>query len=442
VSDIQLTPPSNVDAEVSVIGSMMLDNSLIDSVSEVLTRDDFYSTAHQNIFSAIVDVYNNTGAVDIVILKNELSRLSLLERSGGHIYLMSIEDAVPITVNVVHYAEIIKEKRLKRDLITATAIIQREAYDDSLKSDTLLELVEKKIYDITQRKFRKTNTDIDKLLIEAWDNIESMQGHNGAVTGVPTGFKSLDEITSGFQKGELIVVAARPSMGKTSFMLNIAENVSMNNKIPVLIFSMEMSALQITKNMLCSIAEVDAHLMRTGTISDVDFLRIPTAMGDLSQSPISIDDTPGLSLLEIRAKSRRFQSQKGIQLIIIDYLQLMEGNNTENRQQEITSISRGLKALAKELDVPVVAISQLNRSVEQREGHKPRMSDLRESGSIEQDADVVMLLHRDDYYDPNKNPGLVELNVVKQRNGPIGKIELKFIKNMLRFKNHNLSDFI
>jgi replicative DNA helicase len=442
VSDIQLTPPSNVDAEVSVIGSMMLDNSLIDSVSEVLTRDDFYSTAHQNIFSAIVDVYNNTGAVDIVILKNELSRLSLLERSGGHIYLMSIEDAVPITVNVVHYAEIIKEKKLKRDLITATAIIQREAYDDSLKSDTLLELVEKKIYDITQRKFRKTNTDIDKLLIEAWDNIESMQGHNGAVTGVPTGFKSLDEITSGFQKGELIVVAARPSMGKTSFMLNIAENVSMNNKIPVLIFSMEMSALQITKNMLCSIAEVDAHLMRTGTISDVDFLRIPTAMGDLSQSPISIDDTPGLSLLEIRAKSRRFQSQKGIQLIIIDYLQLMEGNNTENRQQEITSISRGLKALAKELDVPVVAISQLNRSVEQREGHKPRMSDLRESGSIEQDADVVMLLHRDDYYDPNKNPGLVELNVVKQRNGPIGKVELKFIKNMLRFKNHNLSNFI
>ena len=442
MSDIQLTPPSNVDAEVSVIGSMMLDNSLIDSVSEVLTRDDFYSTAHQNIFSAIVDVYNNTGAVDIVILKNELSRLSLLERSGGHIYLMSIEDAVPITVNVVHYADIIKEKRLKRDLITATAIIQREAYDDSLKSDTLLELVEKKIYDITQRKFRKTNTDIDKLLIEAWDNIESMQGHNGAVTGVPTGFKSLDEITSGFQKGELIVVAARPSMGKTSFMLNIAENVSMNNKIPVLIFSMEMSALQITKNMLCSIAEVDAHLMRTGTISDVDFLRIPTAMGDLSQSPISIDDTPGLSLLEIRAKSRRFQSQKGIQLIIIDYLQLMEGNNTENRQQEITSISRGLKALAKELDVPVVAISQLNRSVEQREGHKPRMSDLRESGSIEQDADVVMLLHRDDYYDPNKNPGLVELNVVKQRNGPIGKVELKFIKNMLRFKNHNLSDFI
>ena len=442
MSDIQLTPPSNVDAEVSVIGSMMLDNSLIDSVSEVLTRDDFYSTAHQNIFSAIVDVYNNTGAVDIVILKNELSRLSLLERSGGHIYLMSIEDAVPITVNVVHYAEIIKEKRLKRDLITATAIIQREAYDDSLKSDTLLELVEKKIYDITQRKFRKTNTDIDKLLIEAWDNIESMQGHNGAVTGVPTGFKSLDEITSGFQKGELIVVAARPSMGKTSFMLNIAENVSMNNKIPVLIFSMEMSALQITKNMLCSIAEVDAHLMRTGTIADVDFLRIPTAMGNLSQSPISIDDTPALSLLEIRAKSRRFQSQKGIQLIIIDYLQLMEGSNAENRQQEITSISRGLKALAKELDVPVVAISQLNRSVEQREGHKPRMSDLRESGSIEQDADVVMLLHRDDYYDPNKNPGLVELNVVKQRNGPIGKVELKFIKNMLRFKNHNLSDFI
>jgi replicative DNA helicase len=442
VSDIQLVPPSNTDAEVSVIGSILINNSLIDSVSEILTREDFYSTVNQNIFGAIVDVYNNGSAVDLVILKNELSRLSILEKSGGVIYLMNIVDAVPITVNVVHYAEIIKEKKLKRDLITATAVIQKEAYDDSLKSDTLLELVEKKVYDITQRKFRNNNTDIDKLLIEAWDHIESMQEHTGAVTGVPTGFKSLDEITSGFQRGELIVVAARPSMGKTSFMLNIAENVSMNNKIPVLIFSMEMSALQITKNMLCSIAEVDAHLMRTGTIADVDFLRIPTAMGNLSQSPISIDDTPALSLLEIRAKSRRFQSQKGIQLIIIDYLQLMEGSSAENRQQEITSISRGLKALAKELDVPVVAISQLNRSVEQREGHKPRMSDLRESGSIEQDADVVMLLHRDDYYDPNKNPGLVELNVVKQRNGPIGTINLKFIKNMLRFKNHNLSDFI
>tara|TARA_B100001964_G_scaffold98689_1_gene110255 strand:+ start:15 stop:1343 length:1329 start_codon:yes stop_codon:yes gene_type:complete len=442
MSDIQLTPPSNIDAEVSVIGSMLIDNSLIDSVSEVLTREDFYSTANQNIFGAIVDVYNNGSAVDLVILKNELSRLSLLEKSGGVIYLMDIGDAVPITVNVGHYAEIIKEKRLKRDLITAAAIIQKESYDDSLKSDNLLELVEKKIYDITQRKFRKNTTDIDKLLIEAWNYIESLQGHTGAVTGIPTGFTSLDEITCGLQKGELIVVAARPSMGKTSFMLNIAENVGMNSKIPVLIFSMEMSAIQIAKNMLCSTAEVDAHLMRTGMMSDNDFLRIPTAMGNLSESPISIDDTPGLSLLEIRAKSRRFKSQKGIQLIIIDYLQLMEGKNTENRQQEITSISRGIKALARELDVPVVAISQLNRSVEQREGHRPRMSDLRESGSIEQDADVVMLLHRDDYYDPNKNPGLVELNVVKQRNGPTGKINLKFAKNMLRFRNHNLSNFI
>jgi len=298
------------------------------------------------------------------------------------------------------------------------------------------------VYDITQRKFNRAATDIDKLLQEAWNYIESLQGRTGMLTGVPTGFTDLDEITCGLQKGELIVIAARPSMGKTSFMLNVAENVGMGNKMPVLMFSMEMSALQIAKNMLCSTAEVDAHLMRTGMISDQDWVKLPMAMANLSESPISIDDTPGLGLLEIRAKARRFKSQKNIQLIIIDYLQLMEGNSAESRQQEITSISRGLKSLARELNIPVVAISQLNRSVEQREGHKPRMSDLRESGAIEQDADVVMLLHREDYYDPMKNPGLVELNIVKQRNGPTGKINLKFLKNMLRFKNHGMSHFI
>jgi len=442
VTDVQLTPPSSIDAEVSVIGSMLVDNDMIDPVSELLTKEDFYNTAHQNIYSAIISVYNNNSTVDLVILKEELSRQSILEKCGGATYLLELCEAVPIAVNAIHHAGIIKEKKVKRDLIAAAVVIQREAYSDSVKADTLLNLAEKKVYDITQRKFNRAATDIDKLLQEAWNYIESLQGRTGMLTGVPTGFTDLDEITCGLQKGELIVIAARPSMGKTSFMLNVAENVGMGNKIPVLMFSMEMSALQIAKNMLCSTAEVDAHLMRTGMISDQDWVKLPMAMANLSESPISIDDTPGLGLLEIRAKARRFKSQKNIQLIIIDYLQLMEGNSAESRQQEITSISRGLKSLARELNIPVVAISQLNRSVEQREGHKPRMSDLRESGAIEQDADVVMLLHREDYYDPMKNPGLVELNIVKQRNGPTGKINLKFLKNMLRFKNHGMSHFI
>ncbi len=442
MTDVQLTPPSSIDAEVSVIGSMLVDNDMIDPVSELLTKEDFYNTAHQNIYSAIISVYNNNSTVDLVILKEELSRQSILEKCGGATYLLELCEAVPIAVNAIHHAGIIKEKKVKRDLIAAAVVIQREAYSDSVKADTLLNLAEKKVYDITQRKFNRAATDIDKLLQEAWNYIESLQGRTGMLTGVPTGFTDLDEITCGLQKGELIVIAARPSMGKTSFMLNVAENVGMGNKMPVLMFSMEMSALQIAKNMLCSTAEVDAHLMRTGMISDQDWVKLPMAMANLSESPISIDDTPGLGLLEIRAKARRFKSQKNIQLIIIDYLQLMEGNSAESRQQEITSISRGLKSLARELNIPVVAISQLNRSVEQREGHKPRMSDLRESGAIEQDADVVMLLHREDYYDPMKNPGLVELNIVKQRNGPTGKINLKFLKNMLRFKNHGMSHFI
>ncbi len=442
MTDVQLTPPSSIDAEVSVIGSMLVDNDMIDPVSELLTKEDFYNTAHQNIYSAIISVYNDNSTVDLVILKEELSRQSILEKCGGATYLLELCEAVPIAVNAIHHAGIIKEKKVKRDLIAAAVVIQREAYSDSVKADTLLNLAEKKVYDITQRKFNRAATDIDKLLQEAWNYIESLQGRTGMLTGVPTGFTDLDEITCGLQKGELIVIAARPSMGKTSFMLNVAENVGMGNKMPVLMFSMEMSALQIAKNMLCSTAEVDAHLMRTGMISDQDWVKLPMAMANLSESPISIDDTPGLGLLEIRAKARRFKSQKNIQLIIIDYLQLMEGNSAESRQQEITSISRGLKSLARELNIPVVAISQLNRSVEQREGHKPRMSDLRESGAIEQDADVVMLLHREDYYDPMKNPGLVELNIVKQRNGPTGKINLKFLKNMLRFKNHGMSHFI
>jgi len=435
-------PPSNTDAEVSVLGSMLIDNSLIDPVSEMLKKDDFYSTAHQCIFSAIVDAYNNNSAVDLVILKEELTRMKQLETAGDVYYLMELQEAVPVSVNVLHYAKIVKEKKTKRDLIAIAIKIQREAYDDSIDPDKLLSMTEQSVFDISQRKFTKTTTDIHSILQETWDYIEELQEYEGKLTGIPTGFTDLDEITCGLQKGELIIIAARPSMGKTSLVLNIAENTGAKHGIPLLIFSMEMSAQQISKNMLCSMARIDAHLMRTGKLSDDNWARIPLAMANLSESPISIDDTPGLSLLEIRAKARRFKLQYNIQLIIVDYLQLMEWKTTESRQQEITSISRGLKALARELEVPVIAVSQLNRSVETREGHTPRMSDLRESGAIEQDADVIMLLHREDYYDPTKSPGTVELNVAKQRNGPTGKIKLRFLRNILRFENHILSHFL
>ena len=435
------TQPFNMEAEISVLGSLLIDNEAISLVTESLSKNDFYKTAHQHIFDAIVNIYDNNNAVDLVILKDELNRLSLLEKVGGAGYLMELEESVPIASNVEYYAKILREKAVKRDLIAATAKIQHEAYSDSLESDELLDIAEKEIFDITQRKFAKPTTSMHDILQGTWDYIESLHEGDSKLTGIPTGFADLDEKLCGLQRGELIIIAARPSMGKTSFVLNISEHVGANltnpkDKMPMLIFSMEMSAQQISQNMLCSAARIDAHLMRTGKLNDDDWSRLPIAMGDLSESAIFIDDTPGLGLLEIRAKARRFKLQYDIQLVIIDYLQLMEGRSAENRQQEISGISRGLKALARELNVPVIAVSQLNRSVETREGHTPRMSDLRESGSIEQDADVIMLLHRADYYDPTKNPGEVVVNVAKQRNGPTGKIKLTFRNQFLRFENY------
>lgn len=437
----QKTQPFNIEAEISVLGSMLLDNEAINLVTEILRTDNFYKTSHQYIFDTIVNLYNKNNAVDLVILKDELKKQSLLEKIGGAEYLMELEESVPLASNVEYYAKIVREKTIKRDLITATAKIQQEAYNDSLESDELLDIAEKEIFDITQRKFSSPTTKLFNILQDTFDHISNLHDSDSRLTGVSTGYYDLDDITSGFQKSELIIIAARPSMGKSSLVLNIAEHAGTKDKIPTLIFSMEMSAQQVAQNMLCSTAKIDAHLLRTGKLDDNQFSNLSLAMGDLSESEIYIDDTPGLGLLELRAKSRRLKLQHNIQMIIIDYLQLMEGRNAENRQQEISTISRGLKALARELEVPVIAVSQLNRSVETRDGHTPRMSDLRESGSIEQDADVVILLHREDYYDPTKRPGEVDLNIAKQRNGPTGKVKLTFLREILRFENyqHNTS---
>ena len=437
----QKTQPFNIEAEISVLGSMLLDNEAINLVTELLRTDNFYKTAHQHIFETIVNLYNRNNAVDLVILKDELKKQSLLEKVGGAEYLMELEESVPLASNVEYYAKIVREKTIKRDLITATAKIQQEAYNDSLESDELLDVAEKEIFDITQRKFSSPTTKLFNILHDTFDHISNLHDREGRLTGVSTGYYDLDDITSGLQKSELIIIAARPSMGKSSLVLNIAEHAGTKEKKPTLIFSMEMSAQQVAQNMLCSTAKIDAHLLRTGKLDDNQFSNLSLAMGDLSESEIYIDDTPGLGLLELRAKARRLKLQHDIQMIIIDYLQLMEGRQAENRQQEISGISRGLKALARELDVPVIAVSQLNRSVETRDGHTPRMSDLRESGSIEQDADVIILIHREDYYDPTKRPGEVDLNIAKQRNGPTGKVKLTFLREILRFENyqHNIS---
>ena len=433
----QKTQPFNIEAEISVLGSMLLDNEAINLVTELLRTDNFYKTSHQYIFDTIVNLYNKNNAVDLVILKDELKKQSLLEKVGGAEYLMELEESVPLASNVEYYAKIVREKTIKRDLITATAKIQQEAYNDSLESDELLDIAEKEIFDITQRKFSSPTTKLFNILHDTFDHISNLHDREGRLTGVSTGYYDLDDITSGLQNSELIIIAARPSMGKSSLVLNIAEHAGTKEKKPTLIFSMEMSAQQVAQNMLCSTAKIDAHLLRTGKLDDNQFSNLSLAMGDLSESEIFIDDTPGLGLLELRAKARRLKLQHNIQMIIVDYLQLMEGRKEENRQQEISGISRGLKALARELEVPVIAVSQLNRSVETRDGHTPRMSDLRESGSIEQDADVIILLHREDYYDPTKRPGEVDLNIAKQRNGPTGKITLTFLRNILRFEDYH-----
>jgi replicative DNA helicase len=432
------TQPFSLEAEISVLGSMLIDNDSIDLVAQILNKDSFYKTAHQNVFETVMDLYDKQRAVDLVILKDELKKRSLLGRVVDVEYLMELEESVPIASNVEYYAKIVREKAIKRDLIVGAIGIQQEAYNDSLESDELLDRAEKAIFDITQRKFSSPTVRMYDIVRDAFDHIENIHEREGRLTGLLTGFNDLDDLTCGLQKSELIVIAARPSVGKTSLVLNIAENVGAGeNKKPTVIFSMEMSTQQVAQNMLCSNAKINAHLMRMGKLDDNQWSNLTLAAGELSEASIFIDDTPGLSIMELRAKARRLKLRHDIQLIVVDYLQLMEAKERENRQQEISVISRGLKSLARELEVPVIAVSQLNRSVEAREGHKPRISDLRESGSIEQDADVIILMHREDYYDENhKEKNKVELNIAKQRNGPTGKVTLTFLRDILRFENY------
>lgn len=435
---LEKIPPQNTEAEIAVLGSMLLDREAIAHAVELLTEDSFYKDSHRKIYSAILHLYSENKAVDLITLSEQLKKTSTLDAAGGPAYLATLASSVPTAANIVHYAKIVKEKMVLRHLINASTQIAAECYNDPHNVDGLLDKAEQVIFDISSKKVESRFSqirDVIKGSIETIDNLYQRKEH---ITGLATGFRELDIRTAGLQPSDLIVVAARPSMGKSALASCIAEHIGVVEKQPVAFFSLEMSKEQLVQRMLCSHARVDAHKVRTGFLSQADWPRLVTAAGKLSEAPIYIDDSPGISVLELRAKARRLKAQYDIKLIVLDYLQLMQGSSSaDNRQQEISEISRSLKALARELSVPLIAISQLSRAVEQRTDHKPQLSDLRESGAIEQDADLVILLLRREYYEPD-NPelkGISEINIAKQRNGPVGTFNLTFIGEYMRFEN-------
>ncbi len=434
-------PPQNLEAEVSVLGAVLQDPAALLKAMEVLRAGDFYKEAHRKIFSACVDLFERNEPVDLVTMANELMRKKQLEEVGGASYLSGLVDAVPTAANAAYHARIVKDKALLYALIQkGTAVVSR-AYADKEDVDDVLDWAEQQIFEISQDKISRSFVPVKSVLKGTFQLIEKLYDRKSHVTGVPTGFKRFDELTAGLQPSELVVVAGRPSMGKTSFCLNVAEHSAIQEQVPVAIFSLEMSKEQLVQRMLCSVAKVDSHKLRTGYLSDADWPRLTTGAGTLSEAPIFIDDTPGISLLEMRAKARRLKAEQGLGLVIIDYLQLIQGRGrAESRQQEISEISRSLKAMAKELNVPVVALSQLSRAVESRQPPRPQLSDLRESGAIEQDADVVTFLYRPAFYrarkdeDPDEpEDNTTEVIIGKQRNGPTGTVYLAFLREYTRF---------
>ena len=436
-------PPQSLDAEVAVLGSMMIDNDCIGRVVEILEPSHFYRTSHKKIFSAAVSLYERNEPVDLITLSEELKRQNILEEIGGTYYLTELAESIPSSANVEYHARIVLEKYLLRKLIEEAAGIAKDCYEAGEDVYHIIDRSEQRIFGLSEKRLRQTFQHIAPIMHDAFETIEQFHQRKGVVTGIPTGFTKLDELTSGFQPSELIIIAGRPSMGKTALSLNIARNVAVDSKMPVGIFSLEMSKRQLALRLLCAEARVDAHGVRTGRLADDEWQKLSMCVGILTEAPLFIDDTPGMSVLELRAKARRLKKEKDVKLIIIDYLQLMEGpRNAESRQQEISLISRSLKGLAKELDVPVVALSQLSRAVEVRGGdRRPMLSDLRESGAIEQDADVVLFIYRPEFYGKkidnqgNSLEGKAEVIIGKQRNGPVGTVHLNFVKRWARFEN-------
>ncbi len=430
-------PPYSLDAEQSVLGSMIIDKDAIAAASEVLTGDDFYSDAHKEIFNGILSMYEKGEPVDLITLTETLRQRGTLDGIGAA-YLTELSMIVPSTANVKYYIRIVEEKSILRRLIKAANEIIQDSYEAQQEVDIILDDAEKRIFDIAERRSRADFEPIKVALLEAYAKIEELSKNKGKIIGVPTGFTDFDLMTAGLHPSDFILIAARPSMGKTSFAMNIAQYAAVNENIPVAIFSLEMSKDQLVQRMLSSQANVELQKVRTGDLKDTDWIKLVQAAGPLSQAPIFIDDTPGISVMEMRSKARRLKLERGLGMIVIDYLQLMSGRGrAENRQQEISEISRSLKALARELDVPVVTLSQLSRAPEARTDHRPMLSDLRESGAIEQDADVVVFLYRDEYYNPDtEKKNIAEAIIAKQRNGPTGTVELVWLGQFTKFANY------
>jgi replicative DNA helicase len=442
--NLRKVPPQNLEAESSVLGGILLENEAVNQVLELLRPEDFYRESHRKVFRAIVELSDRSEPVDLITLSDCLKNRGELEAVGGTAYLASLADFVPTAANISHYARIVREKSILRSLITTATEIATRGYEEQGNVDEFLDSAEKVIFDISEKKIKASFVAVGDMIKDTLKTVEKLYERKEMVTGVPTGYDDLDKLTAGLQPSELIIVAGRPGMGKTSFALNIAANAAFTGA-GVAVFSLEMAKEQLVLRMLCSEARVNSSKVRSGYLGERDFPQLAKAAGRLHEAPIYIDDTPAISVLELRAKARRLvrDRSKKIGLIVVDYLQLMRGMGTaSNREQEISEISRSLKALAKELSVPVIALSQLNRRVEDRGDRRPMMSDLRESGAIEQDSDVIIFIYRDEVYNKSdeSKKGLAEIIVAKQRNGPIDTVTLTFLNEFTRFENYTERD--
>ncbi|HOY65519.1 MAG TPA: replicative DNA helicase [Candidatus Ozemobacteraceae bacterium] len=442
MSDVfQKVPPQNLEAEQALLGSMMMDVEAVVKAMENIVADDFYQASHRGIYQALLNLYQANRPCDMVTLQEELRAQNRLSDIGGASYLSQLLNVVPTAANADHYAKIVKEKSLLRQLIGVTGEIARTAYEPQVVAQTILDEAQQKVLQLSQKGNSQSYVRIRDLASETFKRLERLYEHKQAVTGVATGFSKLDEMTSGFQASDLIILAARPSMGKTAFCLNIAQHVAGVNAVPVLIFSLEMSRYQLMQRLIVSEARIDGQKIRNGYLADEDWAKLTMTVGVLAETPIFIDDSPNMTLMEVRSKARRAKAQENIGLIVIDYLQMMSlqsgGSSQDNRVQEISAISRGLKGIARELGVPVVCLSQLSRAVESRPDKRPMLSDLRESGAIEQDADVVIFLYREEYYNRNKAEckNRAEVIIAKQRNGPVGTCDMAFFPQFARYDN-------
>lgn len=438
-------PPNDLEAEQAVLTSMLFDKEAVSIASEGLKGDDFYRLSHKIIFEIMIEMYNKSIPIDLVTLKSNLDDKGRTEEIGGFQYLIDLSKAFSTSANIKHYIKIVKDKSILRKLIKASSDISSMSFDAQEEIDYIVDQAEKKIFDIAENRDSEDFTHIHEILVTSIEKIEAISQSDSDVTGVSTGFRDLDYKTSGFQPSDLILIAARPSMGKTAFALNIAQQAAIRNKVPTAIFSLEMSKEQLVNRLLSAETMIDSQKLRMGNVEHDDWVKIAESMGPLSEAPLYIDDTPGISIVELRAKLRRLKLEKGVGLIMIDYLQLMSGSGrgSESRQQEISEISRSLKAIAREMNAPVIALSQLSRACEARADHRPMLSDLRESGAIEQDADVCMFLYRDDYYYPDsEKKNIAEVIIAKQRNGPTGTVELTWLGQYTKFADSISQSYI